>query len=161
MIDGLDDLVASIMEGPKRVRSMNTNSRGLVRAMMPLVEAAAPITGRGVGYKLFVAKKIRSMSASEMKKVYRLLKEAREQGMMPWRWIIDETRELERVPSWNNPVDSSNHRVARCGPKRARCEACCSQCSMHTAWAFELCTAMPAQPPSTMSLKFITTTAVR
>jgi hypothetical protein len=105
MIDGLDDVVASIMEGPKRVRSMNTNSRGLVRAMMPLVEAAQPITGRGVGYKLFVAKKIRSMSASEMKKVYRLLKEAREQGMMPWRWIVDETRELERVPSWNNPEE--------------------------------------------------------
>ena len=37
---------------------------------------------------------------AEMRKVYRLLKLAREQGLIPWEWIVDETRELERVSSW-------------------------------------------------------------
>jgi hypothetical protein len=65
-----------------------------------MVEDAQPITGRGVGYKMFVAGLIPSMS--KMLMVYRLLKEAREQDMMPWEWIVDETRRLERKPSWNN-----------------------------------------------------------
>jgi hypothetical protein len=105
MIDGLDDLVASIMEGPKRVHNLNTNSRMMLRAMIPMVERVQPITCRGVGYKMFVAKKIRSMADSEVKKVSRLLKEARERGIIPWEWIVDETRELERAPSWNNPEE--------------------------------------------------------
>ena len=39
-----------------------------------------------------------------MQRVYRLLKEAREQGIIPWEWIVDETRELERVSTWANPA---------------------------------------------------------
>ena len=37
------------------------------------------------------------MARSEMQRVYRLLKEAREQGIIPWEWIVDETRTVERV----------------------------------------------------------------
>jgi hypothetical protein len=73
--------------------------------MFSIVKAAQPITGRGVGYKLFVAKQIKSMSQADMQRVYRLLKEAREQGIIPWGWIVDETRELERAPSWNHPEE--------------------------------------------------------
>ena len=32
-----------------------------------------------------------------MQRVYRLLREAREQGLIPWDWIVDETCGLERV----------------------------------------------------------------
>jgi hypothetical protein len=45
------------------------------------------------------------MATPEMKRVYRLLKEAREQGLIPWHWIVDETRELERVPTWDDPEE--------------------------------------------------------
>jgi len=34
------------------------------------------------------------MSTSDMQRVYRLLKEAREREMIPWEWIVDETRSL-------------------------------------------------------------------
>jgi hypothetical protein len=44
------------------------------------------------------------MERAEMQRVYRLLKEAREQGHIPWAWIVDETRELERVSTWANPA---------------------------------------------------------
>ena len=43
---------------------------------------------------------ISSMSRADMQRVYRLLKEARERGDIPWEWIVDETRELERVPTF-------------------------------------------------------------
>ena len=45
------------------------------------------ITGRGVGYKLFVVGLIDSMATNEMQRVYRLLKQAREEGIIPWEWI--------------------------------------------------------------------------
>ena len=44
-----------------------------------------------------------------MQRVYRLLKEARERGIIPWEWIVDETRELERVSTWADPAE-----YARC-----------------------------------------------
>ena len=39
-----------------------------------------------------------------MQRVYRLLKEAREQGIIPWDWIVDETRAIERAQTWANPT---------------------------------------------------------
>jgi hypothetical protein len=81
----------------------------LIRDMYAIARVAQPITGRGVGYKLFTAGAIPSMSRNEMQKVYRLLKIAREQGNIPWEWIVDETRELERISTWSNPAE-----YARC-----------------------------------------------
>ncbi len=84
-------------------RGRAKKSLDLIEAMYGIAEAAQPITGRGVGYKLFSAGLIPSMARSEMQRVYRLLKEAREQGMIPWPWIVDESRELERVSTWDDP----------------------------------------------------------
>ena len=41
--------------------------------------------------------------------MYRLLKEARERGDIPWEWIVDETRALERTSTWSDPAE-----YARC-----------------------------------------------
>lgn len=90
--------------GPKKGRGLAHESLDLIDAMRKITRAAQPITGRGVGYKLFAAGLIPSMSKSDMKRVYRLLKEARERAMIPWDWIVDETRELEKTPSWKNPA---------------------------------------------------------
>src|SRR5215813_3687540 len=70
---------------------MAQRSLDLIEAMYTAAKAAQPITGRGVGYKLFSAGVIPSMERAEMQRVYRLLKEAREQGDIPWSWIVDET----------------------------------------------------------------------
>jgi hypothetical protein len=93
----------------KKVRGMARRSLDLIEAMYAAAEAAQPITGRGVGYKLFTRGLIPSMARSEMQRVYRLLKEAREQGVIPWEWIVDETRSLERTSTWSNPAE-----YARC-----------------------------------------------
>ena len=105
----LDDIVGAEQSEPdlkiRRGRGMAQKSRELIDAMYAAAEKAQPITGRGIGYKLFVQSLIASMSRADMQRVYRLLKEAREQNIIPWEWIVDETRELERVASWNDPED--------------------------------------------------------
>jgi hypothetical protein len=85
------------------MRGQSKKSIELIEAMRSIAEAAQPITGRGVGYKLFTAGLIPSMGRADMQRVYRLLKEAREQDIIPWEWIVDESRELERVSSWDDP----------------------------------------------------------
>jgi hypothetical protein len=59
---------------------MARRSLDLIEAMAAIAEAAQPITGRGIGYKLFAQRLTASMAKSEMQRVYRLLKEAREQA---------------------------------------------------------------------------------
>jgi hypothetical protein len=82
---------------------MARESIALIEAMVGIAEEAQPITGRGVGYKLFTRGLVDSMA--DMKRVYRLLLKAREEGIIPWEWIVDETRELERVSCWDDPED--------------------------------------------------------
>src|SRR2546428_13383104 len=87
--------------GTKKVgRGRAKRSLTLAKAMYPIAEAAQPITGRGIGYKLFTAGLIPSMARKEMARVYRLLKQAREDGVIPWEWIVDETRSLEIRATW-------------------------------------------------------------
>jgi hypothetical protein len=95
--------------GLKKGRGMAQKSLDLIEAMYAVAEKAQPITGRGVGYKLFTAGLIPSVSINEMQRVYRLLKEGRERGDIPWSWIVDETRSIERVSTWDDPAD-----YARC-----------------------------------------------
>jgi hypothetical protein len=92
-----------------RPRGRAQKSLDLIAAMYDICRDAQPITGRGVGYKLFTAGLIPSMARSQMLRVYRLLKEAREQDIISWEWIVDETRSLERTSTWSNPAE-----YARC-----------------------------------------------
>jgi hypothetical protein len=89
----------------KKGRGMAQRSLELIEAMYAAAEAAQPITGRGIGYKLFVANLIGSMGNNDMQRVYRLLRVAREQGDIPWEWVVDETRSLERTATWSNPAE--------------------------------------------------------
>jgi hypothetical protein len=113
VLSALDALEGLFGTRSKKVRGRAKKSLDLIAAMYKIAEAAQPITGRGVGYKLFSAKMIPSMSIvrnadgtkhDPMKGVYRLLKEAREEGIIPWEWIVDETRALEIAPSWSDPA---------------------------------------------------------
>jgi len=89
--------------GMKKGRGRAQASLDLIDAMYEVAEAAQPITGRGIGYKLFARGLIPSMGSGDMQRVYRLLRQAREEDTIPWEWIVDETRRLERVPTWDSP----------------------------------------------------------
>ena len=96
----------------KKVRGKSKRSLDLTEAMYAKAEAAQPITGRGIGYKLFTASLIPSMARPEMQRVYRLLKDAREGGIIPWEWVVDETRGLEIAASWANPEQFAEEMTA-------------------------------------------------
>jgi hypothetical protein len=70
--------------GIKKGRGRAKKTLALAEAMFGIAAAAAPITGRGIGYKLFARGFIKSMSRKDMQTVYRLLKEERERGEIPW-----------------------------------------------------------------------------
>lgn len=86
-------------------RGRSQHSLDIIEAMYEIAKESEPITGRGVGYKLFSLNLIPFMGRNDMQVVYRLLKEAREEGAIPWAWIVDETRELEQVATWDNATE--------------------------------------------------------
>src|SRR5262245_44469842 len=88
----------------KKGRGMARRSLDLIEAMHAIAKAPKPITGRGIVFKTCTDGLIPSLERPEMARVYRLLKEARERGDIAWSWIVDETRELERVSTWANPA---------------------------------------------------------
>jgi hypothetical protein len=101
-----------IETGFKKVRGRSKRSIALIEAMFNTAAACQPITGRGIGYKLFVQRLIASMKTNDMQRVYRLLKEAREEGIIPWEWIVDETRGIEIAASWSNPEEFAEEMTA-------------------------------------------------
>jgi hypothetical protein len=58
-----------------------------------------------VAYQLFTGGLIENMGAPCVRNVSRMIVIAREKGIIPWAWIVDETRQEERVSSWNGLGD--------------------------------------------------------
>lgn len=88
------------------------SGRGKARKSIELVNAAAaileeiqPATVRAVCYRLFVSGHIENMSKGSTQRVSRELVWARENDEIPWRWIVDETREPERAGTWERPEE--------------------------------------------------------
>ena len=84
--------------------------RGKSRRSLELVDEAhdvpleiQPASVRAVCYRLFTLGILDSMSKAETNRVSTQLTWAREHGVIPWGWIVDETREAERVNAWENP----------------------------------------------------------
>ena len=89
----------------RRGRGKAQKSLDLIQAAHDFLVDAHPTTVRGVCYHLFIRCVIPSMKRKETARVSRLLKDARESGDIPWEWIVDETRELERTSSWKDPAE--------------------------------------------------------
>lgn len=85
-------------------RGKSRRSLALILAAHKFLAVAHPATVRACCYKLFTLGLIPSMSKNETARVSKQLTDAREQGLIPWEWIVDETRRLERTPSWDDPA---------------------------------------------------------
>jgi hypothetical protein len=85
-------------------RGKSQRSLALVDAAFNILKEIQPASVRAVCYRLFVAGVIDSMSKNNTSRVSVQLTWAREQGMIPWHWIVDESREAEYVPSWDDPA---------------------------------------------------------
>jgi len=79
-----------------RGRGKSQASLALINVAKIILEEIQPATVRAVCYRLFILKLIPSMAKNNTNKVCGQLVWAREQGLIPWHWLVDETREAER-----------------------------------------------------------------
>ena len=85
-------------------RGKSQRNLDLVDAAHAILKEIQPASVRAVCYKLFTLDVIASVAKSETNKVSVQLTWAREQDIIPWEWIVDETREAERVSAWRDPA---------------------------------------------------------
>lgn len=101
---------AGIPGSPHR-RVQGVRARGKSRESLALIEAASnvlaeiqPASIRAVCYRLFTMGLIAAMTKGETNRVSTQLTWAREHELIPWDWVVDETRAPERVSAWEDPA---------------------------------------------------------
>jgi hypothetical protein len=87
-----------------RRRGRASKTLAVIDTMVGLAEEMQPCGVRALAYKLFGLKLIAAMVKNETKKVSGWCTIAREEGLMPWEWIEDETRQEECVVTWRDLV---------------------------------------------------------
>jgi hypothetical protein len=75
----------------------------LIEACHEILAAIQPAGVRAVAYQLFTRGLIESMAKKETNRVSRILTDAREDRLVPWEWVVDEAREVERGAGWADP----------------------------------------------------------
>jgi hypothetical protein len=75
----------------------------LINACYDILAEIHPATVRAVCYQLFIRKLLPSMAKTCTNRVSTQLVYARQEEIIPWNWVVDETREPERPGTWANP----------------------------------------------------------
>jgi hypothetical protein len=88
----------------KRGRGKAKATLELIATCSEILDKAAPITVRGVCYKLFTMGLIPDMSGNSTQRISRILTDAREDGTIDWTLIVDDQRQISRVSSWADPA---------------------------------------------------------
>lgn len=86
-------------------RGKAKKSLALIAAATDILQEIQPATVRAVCYRLFIQGLIPSMAKKHTNAVSKQLVWAREQGLIDWGWIVDETREAERISTWSDPTE--------------------------------------------------------
>jgi len=84
------------------MRGISKLSKDLIDASYQILEEIQPASVRAVCYKLFTMGIIPNMSKASTGKVSKKLVYARERGLIPWEWIVDETRSADRTQTWKD-----------------------------------------------------------
>ena len=75
-------------------------SRALIETCREILATIHPASIRAVCYQLFIQGRLPSMAKKHTNRVSHYLVHARKEGLIPWRWIVDETRDAERAGTW-------------------------------------------------------------
>jgi hypothetical protein len=86
-------------------RGMAQKSIDLIGHCRSILAEIQPTTVRGVAYQLFTRGLIENMGRKCVANVSRMIVIARENGIIPWSWIVDETRNEEYSASWSGLGD--------------------------------------------------------
>ena len=89
----------------RRGRGKAAKSIELIVAAYAILTEIQPAKVRATCYQLFNGKLIRSMEKTVTNGVGKQLTWAREKEIIPWDWIVDDTREIERPATWTGPAD--------------------------------------------------------
>jgi hypothetical protein len=84
------------------MRGISKLSKDLIDASYLILEEIQPASVRAVCYKLFTMGIIPNMSKGSTGRVSKKLVYAREQGLIPWEWIVDETRAADKTQTWKD-----------------------------------------------------------
>ena len=95
----------------RKGRGRSVKSLILIEAARRILKEIQPCSIRAVCYRLFTQKMIPDMGKKSTGAVGGQLVFAREYGLIPWTWIVDETREAETVASWDSPETIINAAV--------------------------------------------------
>jgi hypothetical protein len=77
----------------------------MIDALVEIAKEIQPCSVRALAYQLFNRKLIPSMALENTRNVSRLSVIAREEGRLPWDWIVDSTRTEQSLPTWADPMD--------------------------------------------------------
>jgi hypothetical protein len=84
---------------------MSQKNVGLIEHCRSILAEIQPTTVRGVAYQLFTRGLIENMGRKCVANVSRMIVIAREKGIIPWSWIVDDTRNEMYFPKWNGLED--------------------------------------------------------
>jgi hypothetical protein len=84
------------------MRGKSQASLLLIEASYQILKEIQPASVRAVCYRLFTMGIIPNMSKGSTGKVSKQLVYARENGLIPWEWIVDETRSAETIQTWKD-----------------------------------------------------------
>jgi len=84
------------------MRGKSQASLRLIEASHEILQEIQPASVRAVCYKLFTQGLIPNMSKGSTGKVSKNLVYARERRLIPWEWIVDETRAAESAQTWRD-----------------------------------------------------------
>jgi hypothetical protein len=87
-------------------RGRSPESLRLVELAAEILAEIQPASVRAVAYQLFIRGAIRGMDKGSTNKVSAQLTRAREEGEIPWEWIVQEGREIEGLATWEDPRTS-------------------------------------------------------
>jgi hypothetical protein len=76
----------------------------MIAAIVEIAREIRPCSVRALAYQLFNRKLIPSMGKQDTQKVSRWATIAREEGKLPWSWIVDTTRQEQAIETWADPI---------------------------------------------------------
>lgn len=83
---------------------MHQKTKDLIQKAYDILNEIHPMTLRQVYYQL-VAKQVIENNLNSYQSLSKKLVDARQQGLIPWDWMEDRTREPRRVSMWENLSD--------------------------------------------------------
>lgn len=93
---------ALMQKRPQRGKS--NKNLDLINASYRILQAIQPTTVRSVCYKLFTQGFIPDMTVKSTQRVSVQLVYARENEIIPWEWLVDDTRKASRASLWHDPA---------------------------------------------------------